>query len=382
MVTLSSSNPHQIEPRVDWSPEVCELLAREVVRPGGAPGGVAAVGLWTDSGLSAWVGASGRLRRGLGARVERDTPFDLASLTKSFVAAIAVRLAADGALSLGAPIGQLLPAVAGTRVGRVSVESLLAHRSGLAAHIPLFDTLMAKKPIEREALLRRVGDALGHEPPGAPLYSDLGYILAGEALSATTGLALDELLEREVCTPLSLRAGSARQLGARETTFVARVAPTEIVPWRGGELCGLVHDENAWSLAGHGLAGHAGLFGTAEDVLRFGAAMLQALGGGSSWLSAEAAEAMVRARPGGSPRMGFDSPSGQRSAAGQDAEPDTFGHLGFTGTSFWCDPNAGRITVLLTHRVHPTRDTPPLRPVRARVHDALRRLPAPPRRCS
>src|SRR6185369_3089891 len=124
-------------------------------------------------------------------------------------------------------------------------------------------------------------------------------------------------------------------------------------------------------LSGHGASGHAGLFGNVYDVLGFGAALLEALAGRSAWLSREALWTLVKPRPGGSLRAGFDGKSEGVSSAGALSGPETFGHLGFTGTSLWCDPGAGVASVLLTNRVCPTRDNPRIRAARPLVHDAL-----------
>jgi CubicO group peptidase (beta-lactamase class C family) len=151
-----------------------------------------------------------------------------------------------------------------------------------------------------------------------------------------------------------------------------RVAPTERVEFRGGELLGVVHDENAWAFAGHGLSGQAGLFATVRDVLGFGMALLDARAGRvSSWLSAATLGLLVAERPGGTLRLGFDGKSAGLSAAGRRASTLTFGHLGFTGTSFWCDPTADAVSVLLTNRVCPTRENVAIRSCRPLVHDAL-----------
>jgi serine-type D-Ala-D-Ala carboxypeptidase len=212
-------------------------------------------------------------------------------------------------------------------------------------------------------------------PPGegfAALYSDLGYLLAGEALAAAGGSALDELVREQVAGPLGLDVGSARQWLARDRSFAARVAPTETIGWRGGPITGIVHDENAWAIAGHASAGQAGLFGTAESVLRFGCALLDVLAGlDGGWLGAGDLEILIGERPGSSLRAGFDGRSRGSSAAGAHAGPGSFGHLGFTGTSLWCDPDAQIVTVLLTNRVCPSRDDVRLRAARPRIQDAL-----------
>ncbi|MEO8801384.1 MAG: serine hydrolase [Polyangiaceae bacterium] len=125
---------------------------------------------------------------------------------------------------------------------------------------------------------------------------------------------------------------------------------------------GRVHDENAWALTDAGGSGHAGMFGTAGAVLTFALDVLlhvKDLG----WL--------VRERPGGTLRAGFDGKSAHGSSAGTVCGPKAFGHLGFTGTSFWIDPDAGAVVALLTNRVSPTRDNTKIRGARPIAHDAL-----------
>jgi CubicO group peptidase (beta-lactamase class C family) len=255
----------------------------------------------------------------------------------------------------------------------------------------LFAPLFAGRAIDRRGALSVAADArradCSGDPPAQgfpPLYSDLGYVLIGAVIEEVTGSPLDEVIEREVATPLGLGLGSARQLRRARPGFAREVAPTEVVRARGGSIRGIVHDENAWALSGHAASGHAGLFGTVNDVLGFGAALLDALAGQSPWLSQQALWTLVKPRPGGTLRAGFDSKSEGASSAGALSGPDTFGHLGFTGTSLWCDPGAGIATVLLTNRVHPTRDNPRIRTARPLIHDALFAaakavLPGPPK---
>ena len=208
----------------------------------------------------------------------------------------------------------------------------------------------------------------------APVYSDLGYALVGEALARAEGAAdAGETIERLVVGPLG-RAdlGTARSLAARPSIdFGSRVRPTEVVAWRGGEVRGTVHDENAWALTGTGGSGHAGMFGTVSAVLAFGCAALDAIERAEGPLAAGDLSWLVRQRPGGTLRAGFDGKSEAGSSAGDRAGPRTFGHLGFTGTSLWLDPDARRVVVVLTNRVHPTRDNVAIRAARPVAHDAL-----------
>ena len=315
------------------------------------------------SARSAWIrevgGAEGTL-------------FDLASLTKPMTAVAVARSGMDRRTTLGALVDQLKD----TESGLVPLELFLAHRAGLVAHLPLFEPLTRGAVVDREDAIFRVAkarrdDARGPAPLAgfAPLYSDLGYILAGVALAAYAGTDdAGDAIARLVLGPLGLddRLGTARQLEARGVRLAQRAAPTEVVAFRGGTVVGRVHDENAWALTGAGGSGHAGMFGTAEGVLSFGCEVLDALErepAALDWLVAE--------RAGGTLRAGFDGKSAEGSSAGSRMGPRSFGHLGFTGTSLWIDPDAGVVVVLLTNRVHPTRDNIAIRAARPEVHDRL-----------
>lgn len=321
-------------------------------------------------------GAAGRLPGGEPAT--EDCIFDLASVSKPVVACTLARLCARGRMELQAPLGDLLPESRDGPSARLPLELFLAHRAGLEAHRPMFAPVLAGRPFRRERALQAAASARRPDcqgPPPAhgfpPVYSDLGYLLVGAAIEAVIGEPLDRVIAVEVAEPLGLELGSVRVLRRRSAAFDRRVVPTEIVPARGGCLRGLVHDENAWALAGHGCAGHAGLFGSVGAVLGFGAAVLSALAGRSRWLGRPELQPLLLRRPGGSLRAGFDGKADSASSAGAACGPETFGHLGFTGTSLWCDPGAGIATVLLTNRVHPTRDNSRIRAARPLLHDEL-----------
>jgi CubicO group peptidase (beta-lactamase class C family) len=171
--------------------------------------------------------------------------------------------------------------------------------------------------------------------------------------------------------------GSARQFTARcsgaERDFESRVVPTEVVDYRGGEVHAAVHDDNAFALSGLGLCGHAGLFATARAVARFGSLMVDQVTSRQAPLTQVTAERLLRRRPGGTLRAGFDGKSTERSSTGTLLGAHTFGHLGFTGTSLWCDPERRCVVVLLCNRVSPTRENPRITAARPRVHDGLLR---------
>jgi CubicO group peptidase (beta-lactamase class C family) len=357
-------------------PEISELLREKVVGARVAPAAVAGYIGASRSDRSPHLGSAGTLPGGV--PVASSSLFDLASVSKPVVACTAARLVAGGTIDLAQPLGSLLPEARGTASEQVSLELLLAHRAGLEAHRPYFAPVLAGQPVRAEQVLRsaaqtRRPECTGPAPEAGfpPLYSDLGYLLVGAALEAATATPLDALVAQQVSVPLGLELGSARQLYAARASFARDVVPTEVTIARGGALRGVVHDDNAWALSGHGTSGHAGLFGTVEAVLGFGAELLSALEGRSAWLDQSVLWNLVKPRPGGTLRAGFDGKSEGASSAGSLAGPRTFGHLGFTGTSLWCDPGAGIATVLLTNRVCPTRDNPRIRAARPQVHDAL-----------
>ncbi|HZU85311.1 MAG TPA: serine hydrolase domain-containing protein [Polyangiaceae bacterium] len=337
-------------------------VAGRIVAGGAAPdcaaGGLARRGRWTGE-----VGGAEHVL------------FDLASVTKPMTA-VAFAMAA---LDPQTPLGALVPEARDTPSERVPLELFLAHRAGLEAHRPLYSPLVRGEPVDARAALREAAaarrpDAAG-EPPAhgfAPLYSDLGYILAGEALArAVQARDAGEAIDRLVLAPLGVAdaAGTARDLAGRGV--LGPFAPTEIVPWRGGAVAGVVHDENAWALTGAGGSGHAGIFATVGAVLRFGAAVLDALDGLEGPFAGADLSWLVRPRPGGELRAGFDAKSAEGSSAGARLGPRSFGHLGFTGTSLWIDPDAKVVVSLLTNRVCPTRDNLSIRAARPPAHDAL-----------
>lgn len=363
--------------------EIARLLKHSVIERGAAPGACAAVGLRVAGRFRFAVGAAGVQSPLRSDPVEVSTSYDLASLTKPVVACAMARLVERGVLSWDWPLARVLPLAAGSPSAELPLLWFLSHRAGLVAHVPLYQLpeVSGSARDARGSSLWHAANARRDEcrgQPGAegfpPVYSDLGYILLGAVMEAVTQRPLDEVVRREVTAPLGLALGSARQWGAARTRtrWLTRVAPTESAPERGGEVHGYVHDENAWLLAGDACAGHAGLFGPALEVARFGAAVLDALcGRREHWLQPTMCEVLVRPRAGGSLRAGFDGKAEVGSSAGNRFDQRAFGHLGFTGTSLWCDPRTQTVVVFLTNRVCPSRQNIRLRALRPAIHEAL-----------
>jgi CubicO group peptidase (beta-lactamase class C family) len=302
--------------------------------------------------------------------------FDLASLTKPFTAVAAAE--AEGFLDRR--LGEVLPLVAAEPGADRPVFRVLAHRAGFDAHVPLFLPALRGETVDPDEALRRAARSLHPEArPGdedsPAVYSDLGYMLAGSALARREGAVhAGEALEVGLLRRLELLAeiGTAEGLRARHADADARFVPTEHTPWRGGVARGAVHDDNAWVLTGHGASGHAGLFGTVAGVVRFGESVLEAWVHGRGPLAHVPFERLLAEHPGTTWRMGFDGKTKEGpSTAGARASPRSVGHLGFTGTSMWLDPDREAVTVLLTNRVHPSRAFNALRELRGAAHDAL-----------
>jgi CubicO group peptidase (beta-lactamase class C family) len=353
-------------------------MLQEGVETGVFPGAVAAVGQLKDGGSVRIEACAGVLEPG-GAAVERDTFYDLASLTKPVVATVALRLSQRGAIDLHVPAARWLPELAGLPGGEASLAQLLSHRAGLVAweafykQIPDVPGSDAARSYVLQAAASRADPAAQPAPALAgSVYSDLGYLVAGEALARAAGLGLDLLVLREVAEPLSIAdrlfyAASLPDI-AREA-LRARAAPTELCALRGRLPRAEVHDENCAAIGG--ICGHAGLFGTAQAVLEFGLALLAALAGRSGWLDQALLRWALTPLPGGGHVVGWDTRSGEGSSAGTLFSDRSFGHLGFTGTSIWCDPVRDLCAVLLSNRVHPTRENIAIRAFRPRFHDLV-----------
>jgi serine-type D-Ala-D-Ala carboxypeptidase len=350
------------------------LLDEHIVRAGVAPGACAAVSTRTMEGWCTLMGASGTVSDQSHVGVSTGTWFDLASVTKSLFAFALGRHVDRGLLGWSDPLSEHAPWARGTFCAHTPLEQLVAHRSGLAAHVDLAAPRRTSMPWQREEQLvlaansanpaRRSLDGGGFEA----VYSDLGYVLSGEALSLLTKLELDEVLQGELLASGITGFGSARQL---ELARSSEVAATEDTPWRGGRLRGIVHDDNAFALTADGTSGHAGMFGNITGVMQFATRMLDEQRSPGRYLSAETCQVLLQERPGGTERVGFDGKNPTRSSLGDALGGRAFGHFGFTGTGFWCDPEQQIAVALLTNRVCPSRDNLRIRLARPIVHDQL-----------
>ncbi|XXF79787.1 serine hydrolase [Myxococcaceae bacterium GXIMD 01537] len=338
---------------------------------------------------------------GVTGGVRGDTRFDLASVTKILgPTPLFLRMWTEGKLGPDTPVARFFPGSPLAEAG-ATVADLLYHRSGLPPFIPFFAEALTAHPGLLEpscpASLRLqaredVVQAAARTPLAAPprtrtAYSDVGFILLGEILARVGGAPLDELFTRHVAEPLGLRARYQRLSRGPWDGAVAPTGPTrprEPAPGQEGmwgelpsrpSVPGEVDDDNAWVM--DGVSGHAGLFGTAVDVARFGQAILEGCAGnpaiapGPLWYRALATDPLL---PGSTRSMGFDSPSEGFSSAGQfigDTPPGAVGHLGFTGTSLWVDLRRLLVVALVTNRVAQGRQELRIREFRPVFHDLV-----------
>jgi serine-type D-Ala-D-Ala carboxypeptidase len=338
------------------------LLA--AVRDRVTPCAVAEVG--TADG-PAWREAIGRLTYDAGApAASADTVFDLASLTKVIATtSLVMRLAESGRLPVDAPVGDFIRAWRPADRDRVTIADLLEHASGLPAVLPLYEECAGREAFERGICAA----PLACPPRTASLYSDLGFILLG-FIAGDAGEDPLEVQFGRLAADLEWDApGEPLRYGSRGIA-AELVAPTQLDSWRGRLLRGEVDDRNGAALAG--VAGHTGLFGSVAAVGRFAREVLAGVArGGRLGRRSTYARFLQRSTvPGSSRALGWDTML-TTSSCGTRMSARAFGHTGFTGTSVWIDPEAGRYAVLLTNRVHPQAgDAEPIRWLRRAFHDA------------
>jgi beta-glucosidase-like glycosyl hydrolase/CubicO group peptidase (beta-lactamase class C family) len=297
--------------------------------------------------------------------VTNGTIYDLASLTKVITATtLAMQFYERGQLKLEHPVSRYFPGFVGEGRGKITIRHLLTHTSGLPAHLPLYKDLKGK-PAFVEKILQV---PLESTPGTKAVYSDLGLILLGDIIEKLAVKPLDQLAAARIFQPL----GMLQTFFNPKPRWKKMIAPTENDPWRSRLLRGEVHDENAFAMGG--VSAHAGLFGNTGDLAVF----CQMLLNGGIYdhrrivrrSTLEKFTARQNFPEGSSRALGWDTPS-NGSSAGSLLSPNSFGHTGFTGTSVWIDPTRELFIILLTNRVHPTRENNAIREVRRLVADAV-----------
>jgi CubicO group peptidase (beta-lactamase class C family) len=281
---------------------------------------------------------------------------------------MAILLYQRGLLDIEMPVVGIVPEFADDSSGvidlrrsEVTFRMLLAHSSGLPAHLPLYERAETRD----ELVILAAKTPLANDPGMSVEYSDIGFIVLGEALTRLADEGLDTFCQREVFGPLGMAHTGFNPLAEQRSL----IPPTlDDQGFRHRVIQGEVNDDNAGAMGG--IAGHAGLFAPAKDLALFAQSMLN---GGAPVLRPENLALFTRREalpPGTSRTLGWDTPS-QTSLAGQYFLPGSFGHLGFTGTSLWIDPERQISVTLLTNRTWPDGKNISIRQVRPEFHDAV-----------
>jgi beta-N-acetylhexosaminidase len=347
----------------------CEVLDH-AVKHRAFPGGVLAVGWRNELAIHPFGKMTYDAKA---ARIAEDTIYDVASLTKPIVTTTAVMMLAEAKeIDLDAPVSRYLPEFACAVKSdpnshwreRVTIRGLLLHTAGLAAHREFFKQAKDKRAVTERVL----AEPLIREPDTQIEYSDLGFILLGATVESVTGEMLDAFARQRIFTALGMVDSQFNP----PKILRARIAPTEKdALYRKRLVHGEVHDDNAWAMGG--VAGHAGLFSSAGDVAAFAQMMLN---GGiyahHRLITRATIQEFTKRREIGSSAyaLGWDVPVAP-SSSGRYFSNRSYGHIGFTGTTLWIDPERELFVVLLTNRVHPTRANDKIRQVRPEVHDAV-----------
>lgn len=297
--------------------------------------------------------------------VKLNTIYDLASLTKVIATTTATMMCIDrGLLSLDDEVVKFIPEFGNYDKEKITIKNLLLHNSGL----PAWKKFYGRNLSYSEVLFEIFNSPLEYKTSEKTIYSDLGIIILGKIIEKVTGKALDIFCNDEIFKPLKMNSTFFNP----PDSLKKMCAPTEKDNyWRMKTLQGEVHDETSAMLTG--VAGHAGLFSTVEDISKL-MAMLMSKGtlNGKEYIKSSTIELFTKRFSNSSTRaLGWDTKSDSGSSAGNYFSRNSFGHTGFTGTSIWADPDKNLFVIFLTNRVHPTRDNSGIIKVRPALHNAI-----------
>ena len=309
--------------------------------------------------------------------MQRDSIFDLASLTKPLSTAMAIfKLIELKKLFLETSLLAIIPKTSSKDKADITIRQLLHHTSGFAAHKEYFKKLMACEEDLRRGKLRDliIKEPLVSEPGVNQIYSDLGFIILAWIVEIISGERIDRFVNRQVYKLLEIDdlffIDNFSPDPFSLDDLYARIVPTEQCPWRKKLLRAEVHDDNAW--AAGGIEGHAGLFGNAFSVWQILMEIMNALKGKETKvLNSNLMQKFMAKEKKSEFRAGFDTPSKYGSSSGKYFSDQSIGHLGFTGTSFWMDPEKSIIIIMLTNRVHPDRNNEKIKFFRPQIHNLI-----------
>lgn len=363
-----------------------EQAINEAVEQGAIPGATIVVRKGDDIAFEGAFGYRALVPERSPMRLE--TVFDLSSLTKPLGTTIGVMmLTRDGKMRLDERVTRFFHNFGVHGKGYVTFRQLLAHCSGLAAWRPFYQHIaeverggkvnfMASRGA-KEFVYEEIHREKPESPPGTKAnYSDLNFILLGEAVEQVSGVALNRFCRDKIFRPLELRNIDFIDISLVRTRRLEPVpemfAPTSVCALRKRLLVGEVEDENAFAMGG--VAGHAGLFAPVREVDRIAHELIRCYAGRSDFIPQKIVrEFWTRDKTvqGSTWALGWDSPSPEYSSSGRHFSPEAVGHLGFTGTSIWIEPAREIAVSILTNRVHPKRDNQAIRDFRPKIHDLM-----------
>jgi len=304
-------------------------------------------------------------------QLSKDHIFDLASLTKPLATVpVLLNLFEKKIISPHTSLTDIYSFCPDDKK-EITIQQLMSHSAGFIPHKEYFKKLISIPNKDRkEYLLEKIlGESLSSEPGEKHTYSDLGFMLLGLIIEKVTAKGLDELAKICIYSPLKLQKDLFFPApgGKGNKPYVS----TEKCLWRDKMLCGTVHDDNSRALGG--VTGHAGLFGTLKGVRCFCEQLLDQWKGRGQHpsYSNDILQSILKRVGNSSWTMGFDMVSQKGSSSGTNFTRQSVGHLGFTGTSFWIDPEKECVAVLLTNRVHPDRGNWKIKKFRPVFHDLL-----------
>jgi CubicO group peptidase (beta-lactamase class C family) len=363
-----------------------EAAFAEAVEKGAIPGATLVVRVGGDIAYEGAFGFRAIVPDRSPMRLE--TVFDLSSLTKPLATTVAVMmLTRDAKMRLDDRLTRFFHNFGVHGKSHVTFRHLLAHSSGLAAWRPFYQQIADVERSGKVNFMASRGakefvyEEIHREKPEAPtatrtIYSDLNFIVLGEAVEQVSGVALNRFCRDKIFRPLGLRATDYIDISLVRTRRLEPVpemfAPTAVCPLRKRLLVGEVDDENAYAMGG--VSGHAGLFAPVKEVDRIAAELLACYAGQSDFVPQKIVQqfwSRDSAVRGSTWALGWDSPSLEYSSSGHRFSAAAVGHLGFTGTSIWMEPARGIAISLLTNRVHPRRENQAIRDFRPKIHDLI-----------
>jgi len=308
-------------------------------------------------------------------KMRKDSIFDLASLTKPLATTMAIsKLVEKNQVSLNQKIGSILEEFKLSDKADITIDMLLRHTSGFPAHREYFKKIKKNNKSPRQSLRHFLAvENLEMKNNNGQVYSDLGFMILSWIVEKTTGQRLDQYVTQQIYSPLEIEHLFFIDLAFKDkilNKYGDKIVATQKCPWRKKLLKGEVDDDNAWAVGG--IEGHAGLFGDAGSVYNLCSEILNALQTKSTKiLASDIIRTFVKKKNHHDMVAGFDTPSKKESSSGRFFSSSSLGHLGFTGTSFWMDPEISLIVILLTNRVHPLRSNEGIKRIRPQIHDLI-----------